>query len=148
MGITTRHLVKARRGAAVVELAAVSPLLILIVFGSIEIGQFVNLSQLASNASREGARRASRHETLAVTEVEATVRDYLDDAAEIPSSAVEVNVVGGAGAPIAGGDLTTIASGEVVSVQVTVQFETVRSISFLGLLNGAANSTTTIARRE
>ena len=148
MGNTTRHLTKARRGAVAVELAVVSPLLILIVFGAIEVGQFVNLSQLASNACREGARRASRNETLAVTEVEATVHDYLHDAEEIPSSAVAVNVLDGVGAPIPGGDLTTIASGEAVSVQVTVQFEAVRWISFLSLLNGAVNSTTTIARRE
>lgn len=148
MRITTRHFTKARRGAAAVELAVVSPLLILLVFGGIEVGQFVNSSQLTSNASREGARTASRNETLAVTEVEATVHDYLDDAAEIPISAIAVNVLDGAGTPIPGGNLTTIASGEVVSVQVTVQFNTVRWISFLNILNGAVNSTTTIARRE
>lgn len=148
MEMTKRQLTKVRRGAAAVELAVVAPFLILIVFGGIEIGQFVNCSQLASNASREGARKASRNDTLAVTEVQTTVRDYLYEAAGIPNSAVEVKVRDSAGTAIPGGNLTTIASGEVVSVQVTVQFEPVRWINFLDLLNGVANSTTTIARRE
>jgi Flp pilus assembly protein TadG len=148
MGMTKRRLAKDRRGAAAVELAIISPLLVLIAFGGIDVGQFVNLSQVASNATREGARKASRNDTLAVTEVETTVHDYLDNNAGIPSSAVQVTVLDGAGAPIPGGDLTTIDSGEVVSVQVTIQFEAVRWISFLNFLTGATNSTTSNARRE
>lgn len=143
-----RRLTKGRRAAAAVELAIVSPLLVILLFGGIEVGQFVNAAQLVSNASREGARKASRNETLAVTEVEATVHNYLDSAAGIPSSSIAVTVVDGADVAIPNGDLTTIASGEVVSVQVTVDFSTVRWISFVGVLNGANNSTTTIARRE
>ncbi len=46
-----------RSGAAAVEFALVAPLLVLITFGSIDIGGLLQVSQLVSNASREGAGR-------------------------------------------------------------------------------------------
>ncbi len=137
-----------RRGAAAVEMALVAPFLVLIVFGSIDVGQFVNTSQTVSNASREGARKASRADTLTVLEVELTVQDYLDKSAAISPSAVRVAVVDGGGASIQGGDLTRIPSGEPVSVQVTIEFNSIRWIRFFGPLNRACNSTTTVMRRE
>lgn len=47
-----------RRGAAVVEFALVSPLLIMLTMGLMEIGRVVMVKQLLINASREGARLA------------------------------------------------------------------------------------------
>lgn len=49
---------KARLGAAVVEFAIVSPLMILLTMGMIEIGRVVMVKQILVNASREGARLA------------------------------------------------------------------------------------------
>lgn len=48
-----------RRGAAVVEAAVVAPLMILAMFGMIEVGYAFMLKQTVSLASREGARAAA-----------------------------------------------------------------------------------------
>lgn len=47
-----------RRGAAIVEMAVVSPLLLTMVFGVIEFGNSFMVRQMLTNAAREGARVA------------------------------------------------------------------------------------------
>lgn len=47
-----------RRGAAAVEMALVTPFLLLLVFGIIEFGQVFYVQLVLTNASREGARDA------------------------------------------------------------------------------------------
>ena len=68
-----------RRGAAVVEFAVVSPLLFLLVMGAIDVGQFVNVSQTVSDASREGARLAAQNEMTSSSAIENVVLEYLED---------------------------------------------------------------------
>ena len=48
-----------RRGTAVVETAVVAPLLVLAMFGMVEVGQAYNVKQSVTLASREGARAAA-----------------------------------------------------------------------------------------
>ena len=48
-----------RRGSAVVETAVVAPLLILAMFGMVEVGQAYNVKQTVTLAAREGARAAA-----------------------------------------------------------------------------------------
>lgn len=48
-----------RRGAAIVEMAVVSPLLLTMVFGVIEFGNSFMVRQMLTNAAREGARVAA-----------------------------------------------------------------------------------------
>jgi Flp pilus assembly protein TadG len=55
---TVRKLQTGRRGAACVEFALVSPLLIMLTMGMMEIGRVVMVKQLMINATREGARLA------------------------------------------------------------------------------------------
>jgi Flp pilus assembly protein TadG len=55
---SVRPLHPERRGAACVEFALVSPLLIMLTLGMMEIGRVVMVKQLMINASREGARLA------------------------------------------------------------------------------------------
>jgi len=142
-----------RRGTAAVEFAVLAPVLILVVLGTIDVGQFVNLGQIVSNASREGARTASRDTTLTVSEVQSAVQNYLATAfPAVPTSswstALQVNVTDGYGNPISGGDLTTISSGGRISVQVVLTFDTVRwSRGFAGL-DGRSLRAITVMRRE
>lgn len=101
---------KGRRGAATVELAVVAPILVLLLLGTIDVGQFVNVGQTVSNASREGARVAARNDTLNVSEVEISVLGYLANSFPgVPPSAlgaaVQVNVGDANGAAIPGGNL-------------------------------------------
>jgi Flp pilus assembly protein TadG len=48
-----------RRGSAIVETAVVAPLLLLAMFGMVELGQAYNVKQTVTLAAREGARAAA-----------------------------------------------------------------------------------------
>ncbi|MEX0679708.1 MAG: TadE/TadG family type IV pilus assembly protein [Pirellulales bacterium] len=139
---------KHRRGAACVEFAVLSPILLLLFLGIVEVGQFVNIGHSVSNASREGARIAARQSTTNVAQVTTAVSDYLTDAyPNLPSSAVQVAVVN-AGSPITAGGLATVATGSPISVQVVLQFDPVRWINGFTFLNGRTVTKATVTRRE
>lgn len=55
-----------QKGAAAIEFAIMLPLLMLLIFGSIEFGLLCYNKQVIINAGREGARRAISGETDAV----------------------------------------------------------------------------------
>ncbi len=142
-----------RRGAAVVEFACVLPLLILIVLGTIGAGQFVNVAQIVTDASREGARQASRTTMTNESEVESAVQGFFAEAFPgVPTSdlnaALTVDVTDSLGAAIPDGDLTTIASGSSLSVQVTFEFDTVQWIAGSPIFSGQSIQTETVMRRE
>lgn len=137
-----------RQGVACVEFAALIPILLILILGIIEVGQFVNVGQWVSNASREGARIAARQTTVDVSQVVTAVTDYLTEIdPAIPTSAIQVTVYN-AGNPITGGSLATVATGSAITVQVVVQFDAVRWIKGLTLLNGRSVTNTTVTRRE
>jgi Flp pilus assembly protein TadG len=58
---------RGERGQALVEFALILPVLLLLVLGIIEFGRAWNLSQIITDAAREGARQAVLHD-LAITE--------------------------------------------------------------------------------
>lgn len=76
-----------RSGAAVVELAAVLPLILILLFGIWDVGRTVEVQQLVNNAAREGARQAAVGSNLNSTtglevdlkqsDVQQTVVNYL-----------------------------------------------------------------------
>lgn len=142
-----------RHGIAAVECSIVAPLLIILVLGAIDVGEFANVCQKVSDASREGARIAVQNETRTYSQVSAGVTNYLHDAfPQVPpailSSAVSVVVSDATGSSIAGGDLTTIASGAQIRVTVNLQYDFVRWINHLPLLDGKAVVATSVMRRE
>jgi len=142
-----------RRGAALVELAVVLPVLILLVMGAIDVGQFINVAQVVNDASRVGARRATRNTLKNVSEVETAVQDHIQDAfPNVPSStlnaALIVDVRDGSGAAPTGGDITTIGSGSSVSVQVAFKYDAVRWMPVFAGLKDKSTQTTTVMRRE
>ncbi len=122
---------------------------LILVLGIIDVGQFVNVGQTVSNVSRKGARLAARNTTLNTSEVEAAVSSYVTAIyPSIPASAIQVTVLDGAGGAIAGADLTTINTGSPISVQVVLQFDPVRWLTGLTLLDNRTITTTTVTRRE
>jgi Flp pilus assembly protein TadG len=142
-----------RQGAAAVECAIVAPLLTLLVLGAIDIGQYANVYQKVSDASREGARAAAHIETLTTSQVTTTVMSYLQQVfPHVPpaklASAANVAVKNAAGNPISSGDLTSIPSGSQVCVTVTLQFDPLRWIRHLQVLSGKDVTVTTMMRRE
>jgi Flp pilus assembly protein TadG len=68
-----------RAGSAAVELAAVLPLLALLLLGIWEVGRLVEAQQLLSNAAREGGRQASTG-TKTTAQVQQDVLNYLNNA--------------------------------------------------------------------
>jgi Flp pilus assembly protein TadG len=67
---------RARRGAAVVELAIVSPLLFAMLFGIIEFGWLFTAQHTMVNAAREGARLGVLQGST-VEEVQQRIREFL-----------------------------------------------------------------------
>jgi Flp pilus assembly protein TadG len=141
------------RGTAAVECAIVLPLLTLLVLGAVDVGQYGNVYQKVSDASRAGARVAARHDTAAISSVESAVRNYLQEVSPGTSgttlaSAVQVTVTNGNGNSVPAGNLSQIASGSQLSVRVRLQYDPVRWINGFKGLDGAEITSTTLMRRE
>jgi len=79
------------RGAVAVELALVLVVLIPLVFGIIQFGMYFNQQQGVHAAAREGARVASLP-TSTAGQVQARVRDALDDVAGIDPSSASITI--------------------------------------------------------
>ena len=139
---------RARCGVAAVEFALIAPLLILTMLGAIDVGRFINVAQTVNDASREGARQASRNTETKVSDVESTVSSYLSNALGVPNLTATVNVSGSSGVPISDGDLTTISSGSSVSVKVALEYDKVRWMAGFPGVSGKTLTTTTMMRRE
>jgi len=66
-----------RRGAAVVEMAVISPILITLIFGVIEFGWAFMVRQMVTNGAREGARTAAIQTVADDAEIRQAVIDAL-----------------------------------------------------------------------
>lgn len=124
-------------GAAVVEFAVVSPLLVTLTFGMIEISRVVMVKQLMINASREGARLA-----VLPTSTEQQVIDQVQGelaAAYIRSATITLSPQSLASAP----------AGTPVSVAIQVNAS---EISWLPkpmfVINQVISATTTMRRES
>lgn len=143
---------KRRRGVAALELAVASPLLVLLVMGTIDLGQFINISEVVSNSSRIGARKAVRYETKTETDVQEAVIDYLANhfttvSRESLRSATTVTVKNAAGVTITGANLQGIGAMQDVVVEVSFNYSAIRWVSGLNVLDGKSLTCTTTMRR-
>ena len=150
---TRRSRTSLRQGVAAVECAFVAPLLAFLVLGAIDVGQCANVYQKVSDASRKGARVAARFDSTTTSEVVAEVMDYLEEtspgvSASTLNAATVVTITDAEGKTYAGGDLTKIPAGSQVTVQVTIQFDSVRWIGVVPSLDGSNVTATTMMRRE
>lgn len=78
-----RSIIRKPRGAAVVEFALVLPLLLTIVFGTIEWGYYFFTREIVINSAREGARAGTLQytpPTSATAEAISTATSYLGSA--------------------------------------------------------------------
>ena len=140
-----------REGVSAVELAVTLPVMLIFLLGMIDAGQIVNVWNKVDNASREGARIAVRTTTASSSEVTATVTSYLAGAFPGVSgprlaSGLSTSIVDASGNVIS--DLSSVATGSPVSVQVTLDFDTVRWLKNIGIFSNRQVSTTTQMRRE
>ena len=130
----------------------VSPVLLLIAIGIIDVGQFVSVGQIVNNASREGARVAVRSDTDWASDVDAAVLAYMTDSItgvppDMIGSALQVGVTDEYGT-ITGGDMTLVDSGSQVQVVITFDYQSIRwaPSSFFGATTEI--QATTVMRRE
>ena len=138
-----------RHGVAAVEFAIVLPLIALILLGAIDVGQSIYVAQVVNEASREGARQAARFDTTSENTVRTTVLSFIQSSfPSVSNGDVSVSFTNGAGEAVESGNLTNVDSGASVTVQVALQYDSVRWIpGFIGL-GGRTIATTTVMRRE
>lgn len=147
-----RRIHSRRRGAAAVEAALVLPLLVIVTLGAIDLAQYINLSQLVTNASREGARLVSRSGNESTKEVEDAVRSYMADSlpqlspAKI-SEAMKITIQDKNNQPVQDGDLTKVEPGDPISIQIAFDFSAVRWLHGPNW-NGNTSQCRTVCRRE
>ena len=138
-----------RAGAAMVEIAVVVPVLLLFLLGIVEYGRLMQVSNVTTNASREGARYAAQSDTT-VDKVTTYTKDYLA-AATVPNSAVKsVTVeqyIAGNWAAVA--NLSTVIQGTPVRVRVDIDFGKVTWLpSGVMVPKNSVVSASTVTRKE
>jgi Flp pilus assembly protein TadG len=115
-----------RRGAALVEVALVLPIFIMVTLGIIEFGRAMMVSQLVTNAAREGAREAII-EGKTNTQVRTGITNFLSQSVGIAANDVEITitVTPDVGNPDAGTEVGNASVGDLVLVRVEVPFDQV-----------------------
>ena len=111
---------KLQRGAAAVEFALVAPLLLLLILGMIDWGWHMFVSQVMTNAAREGARAGSLwpdDPDQAIADAQQTTINYINSA--------------GLSSGVADIQPSLVASGVGNGVQVSVQYPTGSLTGFL-----------------
>jgi Flp pilus assembly protein TadG len=106
-----------RRGAVALEFAILISFFLLLLFGMIELGRAIQVSQILTNAAREGARRAIVPGATN-TQVEQIISTYMT-AAAIPSHETSIQINGTAGS------LATAASHDELAVRVSTPYASV-----------------------
>jgi len=137
------------RGVSAVEAAVVLPVVVLLLFGFIELGWQVNGAQILHDAARQGARAAVRLEN-SNAEVQAAVLDSLSKSTDVDPGAVTVRI---SKLDDAGHEEYQVMSldeneqGDAVRVTVTVDYAQMRLPSdFLGLANRTVTSSAVMQR--
>lgn len=143
-----------RCGAAAVEAALTLPLLIIVTFGSIDVAQYINLAQQVTNASREGARTAGRATTTSAAEVETAVLDYFADCFpnksrdELDAGLTVVVRKETNSNSVLNGSLSSVDSGDPISIDVSFDFTIVRWLPGPRYFNENFSQKRTFCRRE
>ena len=115
----TRRLGRGQRGAAAVEMALVSMVLILMLAAIIDVGRAFNNYITITNSAREGARYAARFPAYSVGIVAATKAEAADSG--VPPDEINVSIAGLGG-----------LAGDTIAVTAQYNFPTI-----LGTIIGA-----------
>lgn len=124
-----------RRGAAAVEFAIVVPIFILLIIGFIELGRALMVQQVLTNASRVGARSAAMLNSTQA-EVSNVVAEYAEGVS-VSSAQVEISP-----------DPAAAATGDEITVTVSVDFSSVSWLPSPWFLNGATLTASSVMRKE
>ena len=140
-----------RRGVECVEAALVLPLIVLLTFGFIEIGFYVNCYHILHDATRQGARAAVRPEN-SNPEVQATVLAALNNAIAVDGNAVTIRISKLTNSGEEQYEVTNFSDneqGEAIRVTVTVDYAQFNSPSnYLGLASQSIASSVVMQRQK
>jgi Flp pilus assembly protein TadG len=109
-----------RRGAALVEFALLLPVLMTLLVGAWEAGRLIEINQILSNATREGARQASSGQATS-SQVQQTVLNYMKNAG-LPTTNAVVTVSDLTNS----GDPSNATQLDHLQVSVSIPFKDVR----------------------
>lgn len=118
-----------RRGAAAVELAFVSPIFLILVFGIVEFGRGMTLGNLLTNVALEGARMAAVDGSTNV-DVTSSIKALTNSALGVAASnvTVEINTTVAEGNPDPTNSVASCKTGDVITVTVQVPYNCVALI--------------------
>lgn len=122
-----------RCGAAVVEFAIVAPILIALVFGGIEFGRAMMVSNILTNTARDAVRRGSVP-TGSNSDINSAVTNSLTAAGISTTNVTTVVQVNNATK-----DASTAVVGDTVTVSVTLPFKDVTWLPFKMFMGTTAN---------
>lgn len=117
------------RGASVVELALITPVLALVVMGTLDLARCYRMQIRLENAAREGGAYAQVHPGEVTCEGDDDIVDRVTDEDEdlstLPGFVVEVtrnDTAGDATVPVSGCRQTTFEAGDRVRVEATATY--------------------------
>lgn len=105
-----------RFGATLVELAAILPVVFLIIFGIIEFSRLLMVQHTLADGVRLAAREASLPTVFSAADVETHLRDRIAGSIPAAKSSSSLSVL------VTPSDLNGMSSGDPVSVKVTVNY--------------------------
>jgi Flp pilus assembly protein TadG len=114
-----------RSGTAAVELAVVSPMVIALLVGLLTVGRIVQMTEIVSNAAREGARRASTGLNT-YADVQTTVTNYLTNAGITNQTGLSITVYDGTSGPTF--DPSTAVCLDQLTVTVTLPYANIQLV--------------------
>jgi Flp pilus assembly protein TadG len=127
--ISTRKSSQARRrGAALVEMALVSPLLIAMLLGIIEFGRALSVGQFAAAAVRDAARYAT-NDDVTNADVIGVVRSHVSASTGINPGDVLVTITVTKRDGTTSSSLSGVTTNDLVTVRVEIPFNSVGYIS-------------------
>lgn len=120
---------RGRSGAATVETALVLPVFFMVMLGIVEIGRFFMVSQLMTNAAREGARIAIMTGSTNA-DVEATVKQVAEATVGVAPADVQVTiqVTEYTGNPPANNDVSKANKRDLCQVMATVNYDKINLV--------------------
>lgn len=133
-----RRMDKNRKGVAAVEFALVAPLFLIFFLGIVEFGRLTMVRNVMTQATRVGARLAILDGTTAA-EVEEIIENQLASSGVTPE---DLDIV------ISPANLSSAASGDDVSVTVTLEFSDISWLPLPSYFNDATFSSATTMRKE
>lgn len=119
-----------RHGAAMVEMALVLPIFVLVTLGIVEFGRAMMVSQIVSNAAREGARLGIVDGSTNAG-VTSFCKTFLNDAVNVATSdvTVTITVTEAPGNPAAANTIESSSAKDLVTVKVEVPFDKVSYVA-------------------